>query len=935
MRKMNKLIFSGLFVFAISMLSLNAQQNKLQNRYIPRENGKEVAQKGYAGAMEYYKTIKANPETGTVSVEEIETVHKQLKNFTAKSGDLNWNNLGPKNKGGRTRAILVDRNNSSVLYAGGVGGGLWKSTTGGTSWVPAFVTGNHVNISCITQDASGIIYFGTGEYFATPTGEAAGSTGFLGGGIYKSTDAAGTDFTLIANTAVTATNSPFAYVNRLESSPTGSRVYAATNTGLKYTEDGGVTWVNPVLYPSTTAYTSFAYDVDVALDGSVYAVVGNKVFYSPNGNEGTFTLVSPNSFPSLSAANRVEIAVAPSDANICYAVTAKAGALFNIYRTADKGATWSIIGPGGSANFNVFGDNNQGFYDNIIQVYPNNPNKIIIGGIDCWEYIYGQNWTQKTLWYLDETSSLYNHADHHAIVFDKNNPNKIYFGTDGGVSVSNDGGNTFAQLNRNYATLQFYGLSANVFGQLLGGTQDNGTILMARQPGSEDKAIDFLGGDGGWTAMSYINPEVIVGTVYYGDMSRSDDFGVTSSKFYNARMTALNPGTAAFAPFVTPLLLDEKINDLNSPDSLYYHNTGSATIAAGTSIVAKSKNNDFPFLYTIPNALAPGDSVKIQDRVQARFYLGGNNAIYMTKGIHKFGKAPDWFKVATTSGATQCLAVSADGNNLFVGTSSGRIYRVSNLLAAKDSINADVTSASCTVVTDLIYTNAEGRAITSIATDPSNNARFVFTLGNYGKSDHVYLTTNALDATPTFTNKTGNLPQMPVYSAMIEVQNPNTVLIGTEFGVFSANNINATPTWAEENENLGRVPTYVIKQQQLNFPYNTNYGVIYLGTHGRGIWESQKYAGINEDNTVNKASNIGIFPNPVVDESTLNFTSEVSENAIVYVFANNGQIVLAESANISQGANAIKINLSKLTAGNYIIVVKGNKNTLNGNLVKM
>lgn len=931
---MSKLIFTGLLIFAISALNLQAQQNKLQNKYIPRKNGREVAGKGYAGAMEYYKTIKANPETGTISAEEIESVKKQLSNFTAKTGNLNWNNLGPKNKGGRTRAILVDRNNSSVLYAGGVGGGLWKSSTGGTSWIPAFMTGTNVNISSITQDANGIIYFGTGEYFATPTGEAAGSTGFLGGGIYKSTDANGNDFTLITNTAVTANNSPFAYVNRLEAAPTGSRVYAATNSGLKYTEDGGSTWVNPVIYPASAPYTSPAYDIDVANDGSVYAVVGNKVFYSPNGNQGTFTLVSPGTFPMLSAGNRVEIAVAPSDPNICYAVTAKSGALFNIYRTSDKGATWSIIGPGGSANFNVFGDNNQGFYDNIISVFPNNPNKIIVGGIDCWEYTYGGNWVQKSLWYLEENSTLYNHADHHAIVFDKNNPNKVYFGTDGGVSVSSNGGNTFTQLNRNYATLQFYGLSANVFGQLLGGTQDNGTVLMRRQAGSEDKAVDFLGGDGGWTAMSYINPSLIVGTVYYGDMSRSFDFGATTEKFYNARMNALNPGTSTFAPFVTPLLLDEKINDLNSPDSLYYHNTGTNTIPAGTSVIAKSSNNNFPFLYTLSGALAPGDSVKIQDRVQARFYLGGNNAIYMTKKLHYPG-IPSWFKIGTISGATQSMAVSADGDKLFVGTSGGRIYRISNLLQVKDSLNADITSASCVVVTDLIYTNGEGRAITSIATDPSNNARFVFTLGNYGKSDHVYVTTNALDATPTFTNKTGNLPQMPVYSAMIEVQNPNTILIGTEFGVFSTDNINVSPNWVEENQNLGRVPTYVIKQQQLNFPNNTNYGVIYLGTHGRGIWESQKYAGINNENPTIKASNVNIFPNPVLDESTLSFNSGINENAIIYVFADNGQVVYAESAKINQGANSIKINFAKLNPGNYFIVVKGEQNTFNGKLIKM
>ncbi|MFN7977264.1 MAG: hypothetical protein U0P30_03955 [Vicinamibacterales bacterium] len=45
-----------------------------------------------------------------------------------------WTNLGPTNQGGRTRAILIDPGNPNVMYAGGVAGGVWKSTDAGANW---------------------------------------------------------------------------------------------------------------------------------------------------------------------------------------------------------------------------------------------------------------------------------------------------------------------------------------------------------------------------------------------------------------------------------------------------------------------------------------------------------------------------------------------------------------------------------------------------------------------------------------------------------------------------------------------------------------------------------------------------------------------------------------------------------------------------------
>src|SRR6185503_2195395 len=50
-----------------------------------------------------------------------------------------WTPLGPGNVGGRTRALVIDPSDPDVLYAGGVAGGVWKTTNRNDShpnWTP-------------------------------------------------------------------------------------------------------------------------------------------------------------------------------------------------------------------------------------------------------------------------------------------------------------------------------------------------------------------------------------------------------------------------------------------------------------------------------------------------------------------------------------------------------------------------------------------------------------------------------------------------------------------------------------------------------------------------------------------------------------------------------------------------------------------------------
>ncbi|OFY07769.1 MAG: hypothetical protein A2W94_06790 [Bacteroidetes bacterium GWE2_42_42] len=912
-----------LVIFSSSVL---AQQNEEQKRYQPRTK-KGQSEMGIAGALEYYKLVRGTPD-----VSDIVNAHKSA-NLLPKGKSLTWSEIGPDNIAGRTRAILVDRNNTNTLYAGGVSGGLWQSISGGTSWELIAPLAENYAVSCITQDINGIIYFGTGEGFGNGTGTAAGSSGFIGGGIYKSTDASGNAYSLLSATEPLSLTSKWLNIYEIAAAPNSTRIYACTEGGLQITDDGGATWTNPVLYPTTSPYAMVSHDVEIGSDGRVYAVVGDKLFYSPDGNSGTFVDRSITGTTATSI-GRMEIAVAPSDPNYIYACVAKAvGSLMNIYRSTDAGVTWTIIGPGGSAAFNVFGDNNQGYWDNIIKVFPNDKNHILVGGIDLWDWSEGGTWIQKSLWYLNSSSYYYLHADHHDIVFHPTDPNTFFHGSDGGVSKSTNGGNTFSTLNRRFGTIQFYNLSCNLFDMVMGGTQDNGTLVLPGTLTTTGTAYEFLGGDGGWSAMSYIDPNVIVGTVYYGDMYRSNELGGNAKAFYSEAMAAPAELSPSWAGFVTPMYLDEQINDLNSRDSLMFY-SDTVDYPAGATVVAYSKkNNSFPFLYTLEDPLAAGDSVLIQDRVQARFYVGLNGAVWMTKGLHDFSGAPDWYKVAAISGTSQCMAGSKDGNYLFVGTSSGNLYRISNLCAVVDSLTGYGSSSYSVVECTRIA--ATGRAITSISVDQTDPNNVLYTMGNYGSATHIYYSSTALDSIPTFLNKTGNLPQMPVYASVIEMNSPNTVIVGTELGIFSTSNITAaTVSWVEDNETIGRVPVYSLVQQSKNYYYNNNYGVIYAGTHGRGAFKSFSYVGLEDAQPSIAGATIGIYPNPAESQTTLMFNSTEAGSGVVNIYSIDGKLAASKQVNIVSGSNLIDMNVSVLTTGNYLVEVRVKTVSMSGKLIK-
>jgi hypothetical protein len=278
------------------------------------------------------------------------------------------------------------------------------------------------------------------------------------------------------------------------------------------------------------------------------------------------------------------------------------------------------------------------------------------------------------------------------------------------------------------------------------------------------------------------------------------------------------------------------------------------------------------------------------------------------------------------------MTLSHDGNYLYVGTIAGALYRISNLRLANDSISADagttaLPNAYSVVETKQLNINSSGRAITSIAVDQNDANNVIVTLGNYGNTIYVYYSSNALDNAPAFAAKQGNLPAMPVYSSLIPLDHSGTVIIGTEYGVYSTENISSTsPVWTNENTGLSNVPVFMLRQQTYNYPGVTNYGTIYIGTHGRGTFECTKYSSINDPDQPASSSytslpfNVSLYPNPVVNNATLSFTLPRTGNVNAKVYDMSGKIVKSiDMSQFSEGHHTYTINFSDLRKGTYIV----------------
>ena len=234
------------------------------------------------------------------------------------------------------------------MYAGGVSGGVWKTTDGGQSWTPLAdrIANIAVNSMAIHPENPDVLYVGTGEgYFR----EIVRGTWLplRGGGIFKTEDG-GATWSQLSSTD----NSSFHWVNDLIISPRNPDVfYTATRTGVHLSEDGGESWTHFLDPQVNGGCLDLAVRTDLAVD-TVFASCGT--FERATVYRRRMTAVGEwEAVLSEAGMGRTTLAIAPSNQSVIYALSASNNpgpggrfeqALHAVYRSTSGGSPGSWRG---------------------------------------------------------------------------------------------------------------------------------------------------------------------------------------------------------------------------------------------------------------------------------------------------------------------------------------------------------------------------------------------------------------------------------------------------------------------------------------------------------------------------------------------------------------------------------------------------------------
>jgi len=662
-------------------------------------------------------------------------------------------------------------------------------------------------------------------------------------------------------------------------------------------------------------------------------------------------------------------------------------------KSSGNGGYWYDIGPGGSSGFDPYssaGSQDQAAYDNTLAVSPGNPGSILLGGTTLWSWnqntptdTIGQwnNITTYNEFYLGDLT--YIHPDEHAIVFDPSNANTVYDGNDGGIYKSVTGGQTWAPVNRNYNVTQFDAIAFAPFvsavpspnsnnytvGEgVMGGTQDNGTPYMNGLTYYYWDAQSVGGGDGGKSAISQLSPDVFYASSDNNSLFRGGSLhslgaeaNAYTKNFGDSTGANIDSMSRLGGCFYDQIAMYENAMDTNTLDSITWIADSNYTI--GHTVYPVSPNGNIPFPYTLTDSVKKGDTITVQNRVVAKLATGFNasNGVWLMMQAIDLTDATIWMPIGGplskpdafvgATDAVHTLAFTPDGDALFVGTENGKFFRFSNLNAIIDNkyltgalygvkragagirVNPNCVVVSTNLSAPAVFSgnNIAGSDILSIAVDPKNGNNVMITLGNYNNNVHVYYSTNALSASPLFAPVQGNLPEMPVYSCVLNVLNsgsPNSALVGTERGIYSTTNISGA-NWTYTNTGMANTLVLDMKQQTLppwlcNNAYN-----VYVGTHGRGAFVSNTFfkapTGITDVASSDIQADLKVYPNPMATQGTLEFTlPEQTANVTLTIYDISGRIVKTVAMdNQAPGEHKIGLNTEGFSQGTYIASVTG------------
>ena len=714
---------------------------------------------------------------------------------------------------GRVTALAVDPRNGNVAYLGAAGGGVWKTTDGGQNWVP--LTDDQASLAtgsiALAPSNPDIVYVGTGEQ------DNSGDS-YYGAGILKSTDG-GATWTQISGPFVGPFSSSRisgggARIGGLAVHPANPSIVlaavslpAAASSGIYRTSDGGATW-NLVL--------SGAVGTDVVFnpsDGTVaYAALGTSGGNTRNGvykstdSGATWNLsdgAGNNTIPSIGV-GRIALGIAPSSPNTLYAGIASfnGATLLGMYKTTDGAQNWTRLSMPDYCT-------PQCSYNNVVRVHPANPNVVVAAGLPPYRSLDGGvTWANIAV----GVTGIGDHTDHHALAFAADG-SKLYSGDDGGVwSVSNltvPVASLVVWTNLN-ATLAITEFSSNVSIHpadphiAYGGTQDNGTQYYSGKL-TWDAVV---GGDGGWTAIDPAIPGI-----WYGAFQ--------GPQIYKTNGLAFNGGGLSTFTLTFPILWN--------------------------GIFLTDRISSYP-----PILMNPSNPMWL--------YFAANR-LYET-----FDGAGTWNLLSPdmTAGTGTITAIGLSPAALLtaaVGSSDGRLHVNTNAGPGGFNSWADRSAGLplrgvSQIVFDAVSPTKLYATFTGFYLPPAEGTPPAAA----DKPGHVFKST---DLGQTWTDITGELPDIPVNDIVLDPDIAGTIYLATDIGVFQS--ADDGQHWTTLSNGFPRV---LVRALNLHRPSRTLRAV----TYGRSMWDlSVPIAGTSLGPHIDSYSPAAVAPGSPVTVTGSNF----------------------------------------------------------------
>jgi photosystem II stability/assembly factor-like uncharacterized protein len=568
-----------------------------------------------------------------------------LAGFRKSTADVGrWVSIGPTRitRGlgavGRITSIAIDPTSPTTIYAGARGAGLWKTTTGGSSWEPVADSLPSLNIAGIALDPSRP----SRVYVATPRG------------IFRSEDGGTTWTQIFANDLHPLALDGGAF---LIHPGNADLLYLSSRDGVYRSNNRGQAWnlalsggeaKSLVMDPSNPSriYAALSHDSDsnaagVYLTENGGATPGDwkKLVGCPGGR-----------LPSLEGGSKVRLARSKGRLYVSYQTSSS----WTLYRTTNIGC--SIGGRSESsweAGWRPTGSiDDDPIYRRLwswLYADPADPKYVYAGGTDFW--VSSDSGTTFS-------RSEGPHVDQHAFATSPTDPKIIYTGNDGGIyrSSSHGASSTWTFVAEGLANVEFYDIAISTTSSevVIGGTQDNGA---SRYDGSSRIWKYIVGGDSELVEIDPTNANVVyeIGQKMH-QLQRSTNGGGAWSAIGTDLPTGCDV-SAQFGPF---------------DNHFQVHPTAPLKLLATCTSVWAGPNWSTLLTPTV------GNVVRLAiDGASNRYYAGTNQGSLYT-AINGIG----WQSVFSHPSKSRVVDIEVDPDNshgvflAFTGTQAGRVYRL-------------------------------------------------------------------------------------------------------------------------------------------------------------------------------------------------------------------------------------------------------------------